>query len=123
MSGSCFDRGTRYVLQWLRKRMVDDLVQFGPDLSSIGVALIGALAVAGCVCARDIGSARNLARPQMLAGRCREHVGEPRVEMVTEGIWVARGFDLANTTLIGTDAGNVIVDPGMDPDRARAARA
>lgn len=87
-----------------------------------GLALLAALAAAGCVRARDVGSARSVPTPQMLADHCREHVGAPRIEQVTDQIWVARGFDLANTTLIRTAAGNVIVDPGMDMERARAAR-
>lgn len=88
-----------------------------------GMLVVLALATAGCSRARDVGSARNLPTPQVLADHCRDHVGEPRVEKVSDGIWVARGYDLANTILIRTDAGNVVVDPGMDLARARAARA
>lgn len=81
-----------------------------------------ALTATGCSRTSDVDSARNLATPQVLADHCRDHVGAPRVEAVTANIWVARGFDLANTTLIRTAAGNIVVDPGMDLERARAAR-
>jgi alkyl sulfatase BDS1-like metallo-beta-lactamase superfamily hydrolase len=49
-------------------------------------------------------------------------VGEPRVEQVTDDVWVAIGFDLANTTLIRTSAGNVVIDPGMSPSRSAVTR-
>ena len=49
-------------------------------------------------------------------------IGEPRVEQVSERIWVALGYDLANTVLIATDEGHVVVDVGMNPSRAAPAR-
>ncbi len=54
---------------------------------------------------------------------CDEVIGEPRVEQIAPGIWVALGYDLANTVLIETDAGAVVVDAGMSPSRAGEARA
>ena len=65
---------------------------------------------------------RALPSPALLADHCRDVVGEPRVEQVTDDVWVAIGFDLANTTLIRTSAGNVVVDPGMSPSRSAVTR-
>jgi len=42
---------------------------------------------------------------------------------VTDDIYVAIGFDLANTILIKTSAGHVVVDVAMNPDRASKMRA
>ncbi|MSP72236.1 MAG: MBL fold metallo-hydrolase [Myxococcales bacterium] len=54
---------------------------------------------------------------------CRDVVGQPRVEEVTPGVFVALGYDLANTILLRTPEGNVIVDVGMSPARAREVKA
>jgi glyoxylase-like metal-dependent hydrolase (beta-lactamase superfamily II) len=59
---------------------------------------------------------RTLPLPGALAARCDELA--PRVEMPADGVFVAIGYDLANTILIRTSAGNVVVDAGMSP-RAR----
>jgi alkyl sulfatase BDS1-like metallo-beta-lactamase superfamily hydrolase len=67
--------------------------------------------------------ARSLPTPEVLSSHCRDTIGPPRVEQVTERIWVALGFDLANTILVATDAGHVIIDVGMNPARAAPARA
>jgi alkyl sulfatase BDS1-like metallo-beta-lactamase superfamily hydrolase len=53
---------------------------------------------------------------------CEKLYGKPRVIPVTEGVYVAVGYDLANTILIQTPEGNLIVDPGMLPSRSREAR-
>ena len=58
---------------------------------------------------------------EALAEAC-EACGTPRVDRVAEGVFVARGFDLANTIALATDHGVVIVDPGMTVPRATAAR-
>lgn len=50
---------------------------------------------------------------------CEEVIGEPRVERISEHTWVALSYDQANTVLIHTDEGNVIVDTAMSPSRAR----
>lgn len=44
------------------------------------------------------------------------------MEAIADGVWVAIGYDLANTTLIRTAAGNVVVDPGMSPARSSVVR-
>ncbi|MCA9541433.1 MAG: MBL fold metallo-hydrolase, partial [Myxococcales bacterium] len=58
-----------------------------------------------------------------LAEHCEAHVGPARVEEVAPDLFVAIGYDLANTILLRTADGNVIVDAGMSPARARATRA
>ena len=57
-------------------------------------------------------------KPDILLKQCEENVGKPRVEKITDRIWVAIGYDLANVVLIHTDDGNVVVDTGMSPARA-----
>ncbi len=77
---------------------------------------------AGVGCGADgVQQRRTLPSAEVVDQHCREIIGEPRIEEVTEGVFVAQGYDLANTTLIKTAEGNVIIDPGMT--RARAARA
>lgn len=53
---------------------------------------------------------------------CAAQVGPPRVEKVSEHVYVAIGYDLANTVLIRTNAGNVIIDTGLSPESARRMR-
>lgn len=60
--------------------------------------------------------------PPDLAAHCRDAIGEPRVEEPSPGVFVAIGWDLANTILITTDAGHVLVDAGMHPSRAAPVR-
>lgn len=72
----------------------------------------------GVSLAEDGGAARG-----RLDSYCEEVVGAPRVEQIAEGIWAAISFDLATTVLIRTSEGNVIVDTGMSPERAREMRA
>ena len=47
--------------------------------------------------------------PHRLHKHCQEQVGEPRVEEVAEGVFMAMGYDLANTMLIRTSEGHVVV--------------
>lgn len=58
-----------------------------------------------------------------IEAHCAEHIGEPRVEEVAPDVFVAIGYDLANTILIRTDAGNVVVDVSMSPARAEEVKA
>lgn len=58
-----------------------------------------------------------------LSAHCREQIGPPRVIAVTDDLFVAVGFDLANTILLRTDAGNVVIDVSMSPERAELVRA
>ncbi len=62
------------------------------------------------------------AAPADLARRCAEFVGPPRVERISEHVWAAIGHDLANTVVIRTDEGLVVVDSGLCLERARMAQ-
>ncbi|MEE2829039.1 MAG: alkyl sulfatase dimerization domain-containing protein [Myxococcota bacterium] len=66
---------------------------------------------------------RTLQHPSVLQEQCRDVAGPARVEEVLDGIWVARGFDLANTIVIETATGKVVVDVSSTPERAAAVRA
>lgn len=59
-----------------------------------------------------------VAGTQMLDEQCKEVIGAPRVEKISEHVWAAISYDLANVALIHTDEGNIIVDTGMSPARA-----
>jgi alkyl sulfatase BDS1-like metallo-beta-lactamase superfamily hydrolase len=65
---------------------------------------------------------RTLPTNAALDAHCEEVIGQPRIEQINDHIWVAIGWDLANTILIGTSDGNIIVDVGMHPTRARPVR-
>lgn len=82
---------------------------------------LGAVLSAGCGGA-EVPLPRALPSPALLSEHCRDVVGEPRIEQVADDVWVAIGYDLANTTLVRTSAGNVVIDPGMSPSRAVVAR-
>ncbi len=79
-------------------------------------------AIVGCGDPTPVATERVLPTPEVLEAHCREVIGEPRIEQVSPRVWVALGYDLANTILISTDDGNVVVDVGMNPDRAGPAR-
>ncbi|HLT37564.1 MAG TPA: alkyl sulfatase dimerization domain-containing protein, partial [Enhygromyxa sp.] len=88
-----------------------------------------ALAVALVVgCARDnaVVETRVYPTPAMLDEQCREAIGEPRIERFelddAVSIHVAIGYDLANTILIHTPDGNVIVDAMTGTPRAEQAK-
>lgn len=50
-----------------------------------------------------------------IAERCKDWVGEPRIEQFGDKVFGAFGYDLANVFLIKTDAGNVFIDAGLSP--------
>lgn len=60
-----------------------------------------------------------VASTQTLEEQCRDVIGSPRVERISEHVWAGISYDLANVALIHTDDGNIIVDTGMSPARAR----
>lgn len=68
------------------------------------------------------GKISSIPTPEILEVHCREMVGTPRVERISEHVWAAMGYDLANTVLIQTPAGAVVIDPGMSPKRTRAVK-
>ncbi len=57
-----------------------------------------------------------LKSPDIVRTHC-DLIGSPRIERVSEHVWVAIGYDLANVILIHTPEGNLIVDPLMSPKR------
>lgn len=59
--------------------------------------------------------------PDLLKDHC-SLIGQPRVERISEHVWAAIGYDLANEILIHTPEGNIIVDPLMSPKRGGPAR-
>lgn len=61
--------------------------------------------------------------PEILSSQCSQAVGEPRIERISERVWVALGFDLANVALIRTEIGDIVVDTAMSPSRAREIRS
>jgi alkyl sulfatase BDS1-like metallo-beta-lactamase superfamily hydrolase len=54
---------------------------------------------------------------------CSAAIGAPVVEQPAPGLFVARGYDLANTIVLQTPDGNVVIDVGMSPARAAVTRA
>lgn len=86
----------------------------------LALALAGGLAALLWPAPPPVLQTRSLPLPGALAARCDELT--PRVEQPADGVLVAIGYDLANTILIRTSAGNVVVDPGMAPERAAKAR-
>ena len=59
-----------------------------------------------------------------LLAHCEAAIGPPQVRTLVPGqVHVATGFDLANTILVQTPAGNVVIDAGMTPGRALQVRA
>ena len=89
------------------------------------VALVALLVIAGLVIwqrlqpvEHDVRQVSGPASPDTLRDHCEDAIGEARVEQVTEGVFVAIGYDLANTILVRTDEGNVVIDVGMSPARA-----
>jgi len=54
--------------------------------------------------------------PSRLTRHCQEQVGQPRIAEVTEGVFIATGYDLANTILIRTNEGHVVVSASLTKD-------
>lgn len=71
---------------------------------------------------REVEQRQLVASAQDLERHCAQVIGAPRVEQITDTVWVARGYDLANTILVRTAQGNVVIDAGMSPQRAQEAR-
>jgi len=80
-----------------------------------GILLLGALLIGTAFYlyifphAQRIDYRKTKMNPARLHKHCQEQVGEPRVEEVTEGVFIAMGYDLANTILIRTSEGHVVV--------------
>ena len=91
----------------------------------LALVLVGALGLALSLRRSEdvVQETRPVATPALLEAHCADHIGPPRVEQLGERVFVAIGYDLANTTLIRTDEGAVVVDVGMSPSRAAPMRA
>ena len=85
--------------------------------------LVSSLSLGACDRAKVVEEGVSIATPELLEKHCREIVGPPRVEKISEHVWAALGFDLASTVLIHTSEGNVIVDTAISPPKAREVRA
>lgn len=96
-------------------------MRVGTDFKSVP-SLILAIALAACDRAAE---SPETALPKVadLERQCREEVGPARVEEVADGVFVAIGYDLANTILVRTRDGNVVVDVSTSPARARVVKA
>lgn len=94
-------------------------------LGGLAIAAIAAVAAWFFLVPRsvDVVQQRAVAPPDELDAHCRDAIGPPRVVEIGDRVLVAIGYDLANTMLIRTDAGHVVVDVGMSPARAAQARA
>lgn len=93
-------------------------------MRSLFVMLVLASGVISCATAKPaIFRDTAPATPADLSNQCDENIGKPHVEHPAENVWVAVGYDLANTILVQTKTGNVIIDVGMSPARAAEAKA
>lgn len=73
-------------------------------------------------CAADVRQVREaLPSPDLMKRQC-ELIGQPRIERISEHVWAAVGYDLANEILVSTPEGFIVVDPLMSPKRGEAAR-
>lgn len=93
--------------------------------TTVTIALLCVLAIlllSGCGQDQAPAKGDSSPTPRMLAEHCEKIIGPPRVERISEHVWAAIGFDLANTVLIHTPRGNVIVDPAMSRPRAQAIK-
>lgn len=70
----------------------------------------------------DLEQTRALGAPDELERHCAELIGDPRIEEVAPDVFVAIGYDLANTIVVRTDAGKVVIDTSLSPVRAREVR-
>lgn len=78
----------------------------------------------GCAkSATEVAQFRTLPTPEALEKTCETVDVAPAVTQVAENVWMARGYDLANTYLIATSEGNVIIDAASCPDRAAPQKA
>ena len=85
--------------------------------------LAAVLSLCGCDRPKEVEKGASLATPELLEKHCREVVGPPRVEQISEHVWAAIGYDLASTALIHTPEGNVIVDTAISPPKAKEIKA
>jgi len=85
--------------------------------------LAAGLSLGACDRPRGVEEGVSIATPELLEKHCRDVVGPPRVEQISEHVWAAIGYDLASTVLIHTPEGNVIVDTAISPPKAKEIKA
>lgn len=91
----------------------------------VGILAAGAFAFAWSAVSvpeSEVTQVRTHATPEQLTQHCEEHIGAPRVLQITDGVWAAVGHDLANTIVVQTPEGNVVIDVGSEPERAAKTR-
>lgn len=79
------------------------------------------LSLLGCGAAYKQEIQGPLSVPDLVREQCAA-IGAPRVERISEHVWAAISYDLANEILIQTPEGHVIIDPLMSPKRGEPAR-
>lgn len=98
-------------------------------MSTRNIVLAACSLALTCACARGraVEQTRVVPTTAMLDEQCADAIGERRIERFDLGqgvsIHVAIGYDLANTIVIHTPDGNVVVDAMSGPQRAGQARA
>ena len=93
------------------------------NLQKTGLAITTILAILFGISGAVLGQSANpeVSKNDLLKNHC-DGIMNPRIEKISEHVWVALGFDLANEILIQTGEGIVIVDALMNLERAAAAR-
>lgn len=81
------------------------------------IVLILAISLNGC--SDDDAGRDSTPNPKLLELHCNTIVGKPRIEKISNHVWAAIAYDLATTVLINTKDGIIIIDPAMNPKRAR----
>ncbi len=99
--------------------MIDLLIGF----KRVGLYLLVPLFLLLNACGRPQGQQikEPLSTPDLLKRQC-ALIGASRIERISEHVWAALGYDLANEILVHTPGGDVIIDPLMSPKRGKAAR-
>ncbi len=103
--------------------MLNNIVK-NKNLAVLFAAAVLSVFSMGQVCGDGEADKKTVSSPvvptnEVLKNHCENHIGQPRVEKISENVWAAIGYDLASVILIATSEGNVIVDTGMSPVRAR----
>ena len=72
---------------------------------------------------KEVSTSRIVQTPEEMSHHCKAYIGDPRImEIIDDRVYLAIGYDLANTILIKTSEGNVVIDVSMNPKRARQVR-
>ena len=72
---------------------------------------------------KEVTVSRSVQTPEEMTHHCQAYVGDARIEeIVKDRVYLAIGYDLANTILIKTSEGHIVVDVSMNPKRAKTVR-